>query len=867
MNSDNTDLSVIFKQLGATKNGLTTKEANEKLAKFGYNEIAKKDQFDFGKKIFAQFSDLLVILLIIAGVLSLIFQSYRDATVMFLIVLINAAIGFSQEFKTQKILQKLNAILPRKCFCLRDGKKQEILSKMLIPGDIIYLQAGDYIPADARIIKTYSFSSDESALTGESNPQHKHLHDNNANHHQAKINCVYMGTLCVQGEAEAIVYGTGKNTQFGKIAQETGEIKQDLSPLQKKMRQVGKTVSWIAGIVLIIMLIYGYFTHETLLNSFLFALALAAAVVPEGLPATISVALSIGASRLAKRKALVKRLSAVESLGSIDVICTDKTGTLTEGKMAVHSIFLPQYNKSFLFENVEKNSIKKILENFSLCQNVKQSSNKLIGDLNEIAFVKAAQEKKYDPFELRKHYKKLAEFSFSSSRGMMSVILQNPKNKKSLLVYAKGNPLKIIHHLKEKEIQKQNIIAQLDKMASQGLRVMAFAHKEIKGNFKNKKHFHEHEIHSDLIFDCLVGLRDEPRKEVPYAAKMCHKAGINIVMLTGDYGITAKAIADEIGLFGKNNPVLISREELLESTSAELQTKLNSPAIFYQILPQDKLKIVEILQNMGKIVAVTGDGVNDAPALKKADIGVAMGIAGTDVAKEAADMVLLDDNFATIVNAIKEGRLTWDNLKKFLFYVFASNAGEFMTIVIGMILVLPALPILAVQILAVDLGTDVLPSIALASDPANDDIMTRNPKSNKEILLSKSVLLRLLYVGIIMGGGAVLAFLLTMKLTNNYIAATTASYTTLVLCQIVNAFSIRDNKKSLFVGIFSNLSLWGAELISTILLLSIIFLPPIQKFLSTGPFPVQTLFLIFGVVIFFVIVEETKKAILRSKTR
>lgn len=846
----------VLQDFDSSYSGIEEKETEKRLVKFGFNQIIKKESLNWWRKIFNQFTDLLVVLLIIAAVLSLIFGDFRDATIMFAIVLINAAIGFSQEFKTEQTLRHLNELVPKKCKVIRAGQEKEILSRLVVPGDILILQAGDDVPADARLFETYSLYADESSLTGESHPQHKHLHLDKHSH-LTKDNMVYMGTSVLEGEAKAVAVKTGFATEFGKIAQETHDVKLDPSPLQKKLRQVGRTVAIIAAVILVIIVSWQLFIGENILTAFIFALALAAAVVPEGLPATVSVALSLGAGRLAKAKAVVRCLSSVESLGGVTVICTDKTGTLTEGKMALDSVWAGE-EKITKWRDLSLIKSKPIMEVISLCQNVKENDQELIGDINEIALVKAVQAKKVSPFKIREEFHKIGEFSFSSARKMMTVILVNHQKNHSLIA-SKGAPNRIIEHCKLSPEAQKKILEQTDLMASKGLRVLAFAKRLI-----NRKVTIKRSLENDLQFVCLVGLRDEIRTEVPQAIETCHEAGIRIIMLTGDYGLTAKSVAEEINLGANHNLQVISGEELNKFSDLELREKLLHPAVLYQILPGDKLKIVDTLQKMGEVVAVTGDGVNDAPALKKANIGVAMGKIGTDVAREASDMVLLDDNFATIVKAIKEGRLAWDNLKKFLFYVFASNAGELLTVVLGIVLLFPP-AILAVQILAVDLGTDVLPSIALAADSAGADIMKKRPHSPKEVLLNTKLLYRLLYVGIIMGGGAVLAFWVSTKLGYSYAQATTASYATLVLCQIVNAFSTRYDNQSVFYKFFSNVYLLWAEVASFVLLMSIVYFKPIQNLLGTGPLEPIIWLVIILVMLFFLCVEEIKKYYLRKK--
>lgn len=857
-------LEEAFRDLKSSHKGLDQAEVARRLFKSGLNALPSKNQFVLIKNIVGQFSDFLVIILLIAGFLSLLLGDSRTASAMFAIVFINASIGFFQQYRTERTLSVLKDLLPQKSQVLRDGKQKEILSKFVVPGDIIILQAGDSIPADGRVIESYSFKTNESSLTGESNPQFKH---NRPEEKHKNANLVFMGTTVMEGEAKVLALLTGVNTEFGKIAEKTKTTREELSPLQKRLRKVGQTVAKIAGSIMLAVIAYelvknkltGGETDITFFKSiFLFGLALAAALVPEGLPATVSVALSLGANRLIKKNAIVKKLASVETLGSTNVICTDKTGTLTLGKMAVVAVRLVGGGKIEEFEeaNIEKNP--KVLANWALCQNVKKTDKGLTGDSDEIAIYEAVKKKGFDPEEFydgKDGYKKIHEISFNPVRKMMSVMVE--KNEKQFL-YSKGNPEIILNLCKISQEIKKKYLSSIDEMAEDGLRVLAFAHREFsvaQMNFKND------DLEKDLVFDGLIGIQDDIRKEVPEAIEYCHKAGIQIIIITGDYKTTAISTAQKINFSGTKKFRSISGEELANMSDLELRENLLNPVIFYQTDPSEKLRIVETLQKMGLVVAVTGDGVNDAMALKKSDIGVAMGLSGSDVAKEAADMVLLDDNFATIVNAIKEGRLIWDNLKKFLFYVFSSNAGEFMTVFIGTIFGLP-LPILAVQVLSVDLGTDVFPSLALAADPATEDVLSR-PVRKKEELLGTSILTRLLYVGVIMGGGAAFNFWLIngrhIEGSPLYYTATTAAFATLVICQVVNVFEVRGGLSSIGKEFFVNKYLFISVLAELLILMMVVYWPPVQGFLSTKPLSFSQWLPVLAVGGVFLIAEEIRK--------
>lgn len=869
----------LIRELKTTASGLSQQEARARLTKYGLNAIKSQSRLLFLKNLAAQFTDFLVILLIIAGVLSWILGDLRTAWVMFAVVLINGAIGFWQQYKTERTLTALKEFLPQKSKVLRSGTQREILAKYVVPGDVLILQAGDAIPADGQIIEFYSFKTNEAALTGESNPQNKsfHIDEKHPRHDQ-----VFAGTTVLEGEAKVLVTKTGTESEFGKIAEQTKATKEDLSPLQKRLRQVGRTVAAIAAGVMVGIIFYqlikvGVIESQPIEASFvreifLFALALAAALVPEGLPATVSVALSIGANRLIKKKAVVRKLASVETLGSTEVICTDKTGTLTEGRMAVVKIFAADREKAVYVEKLksggmlqlpldklgvakDENHINNMIFNFIHCNNVKETDKGLFGDPNEVAIYQAALDLGIDIKKETAGAEKIHEVSFNSIRRMMSVTV---KGDKEYIVYAKGAATAIIEKSKLSDSERKKYMAEVNKMARQGLRVLAFAHRNFASNPKDKK---PAELESNLIFDGMIGIEDKIRPEVPEAINYCHQAGIQIIMVTGDYKLTAESVAQEIKLAPDNKFRMISGEELARMSDLKLRENLLHPTVFYQTDPREKLRIVETLQKMGRIVAVTGDGVNDALALKRADIGVAMGTVGTDVAREASNMVLLDDNFATIVNAVREGRIIWDNLKKFLFYVFASNAGEFMTVFIGLILGMPN-PILAIQILLVDLGTDVLPSLALAADPAEANIISRPAQGKKQPLLSWNILSRLLYVGIVMGGGGVLNFWLINGNgpigSDIYYTGTTAAFATLVACQIVNVFEVREFK-NLREAFWSNKYLLLSVASEIIILLAIVYAPPLQHFLSTRSLNLLQWSGVIAVSVLFFITEEIRK--------
>jgi len=644
------------------------------------------------------------------------------------------------------------------------------------------------------------------------------------------------------------------STEFGKIATTSQEAKEAPTPLQKELSHAGKITLIIAISVAIFCVILFRLLGRELHESLLFAIAAAVAIVPEGLPAAVSIALSLGAQRMLKKKALVKKLLHVESLGSVSTICTDKTGTITTGEMSVTEIKMA---------NNQKSTSDLFFNNLALCNNA-EISEKPVGDPLEVALLKYYQKEKGNPLALRQKSNFIYEIPFSSKRKMMTVVYE--KNGE-VIVYSKGATLEILERCQLTIENKKTIITNNDQMAKRGLRVIALAAKKLPDKNINKENLEE-----NLNFLGLVGIEDPPRAGVKEAIKKCRRAQIKIIMITGDYSLTALAIGKQIGLANENTPV-ISGENLHNMDDEKLKKICEKEVIFARIDPAQKLRIVKVLQEMGEVVAVTGDGVNDAPALVKADIGISMGQIGTDVAKEAADMILLDDHFATIVNAIQEGRRIFDNAKKFVYYIFSSNAGELFAPLFGLILGLP-LPLIATQILAIDLGTDVFPSLALGVEKEEPGLMEGTPRAKNERIMSFKMLSKLFRVGLVMAGLSLIVYLITLykggwkwgdSLTETnqlYRAATASVYTTLVFCQIANAFSCRNEKLSIFkIGLFSNLWLIWAEIISLFMLWAVIGLKPLQNIFKTAwPPAFSWIFIIASFFIFLLIEELIKKS-------
>lgn len=890
----------VLQKFSASKGGLTSKEAQKRLKEFGKNAVKKKQNWSWFSILLGQFNDALVWILLVAGFLAFLFSEYRDTTIILLIVFINAAIGFFQEYKAEKTLENIKKLSSEKAVVMRDGEKIEIDARFLVPGDIICLSPGDTAAADAYLIEGYDVYVNEFIFTGESKPKKKQVGVlEGGGHLVADIsNMIFMGSSVTRGEIMAVVVRTGMKTELGRIAYLVNEVKEDETPLQKHMRILGRDVSILAVSIGVLVLIAGYYNETSWYDNFLFALALSVSVVPEGLPAAISVALSLGMKKLLKHNVLAKKLNAVETLASVNIICSDKTGTITRNELMVTNVIAGddefavdgegygEKGNFFQFGRIadQKNFplLEKIMRIAHLCNEAAlvQRGGKfsITGDPTEGALLVAAE--KYDRnFErLCENERKINKIPFSSEKMRMSVIAKNTKGE--INSYVKGSPDVLIDLCTHKQTisgiipftaeEKRKAKNSYDTMSKQALRVLAFAERSLEDIAEDKI---LEEADRNLVWVGMMGMIDPPRADVQKAIDECLSSGIKVIMITGDYEVTAEAIARKVGLLRLPNAEIINGKTLNGLSDAELIKKISEKeVVFARIAPEQKLRIATALKNNGAVIAMTGDGVNDAPALKKADIGIAMGIIGTDVAKEASDMILLDDNFASIVRAIREGRTIFQNLKKFVYYVFTSNVSEFFTVVIGVLLQIPA-PISAVQILAIDLGTDILPSFSLSLEPSEPNIMKRKPFGIKERLIGFQGIWRLVSVGIIMATGAVIAFVLSMKRggwdfgnkidTSSvlYVTSTTAAYAVLAMTQMANLLEARSAELSVFtIGFFKNKFAIGAIFISTGILLLFMYIPLCQEYLHMLPITWKDWAVVVASVLAVFIFEEGRKA-------
>lgn len=886
--------------LESGKNGITEEESRKRLQRYGYNQLKKKQNWKWARIILNQFNDALVWILLVAGILALIFAERRDAAIIFVIILINATIGFFQEWKAERILDGIKKLTREKARVIRDGQKIEIDSERLVPGDIVFVAEGDNVPADGYILEGYGLRINSFIFTGESRPKTKKagaLSELNAS--LADItNMLFMGETVATGEATMIVTGTGMETELGHIAHLTQQVKDDPTPLQRQMRTLGRQVAILSVIIGALVMVAGQYAHISLYDNFLFALALAVSVVPEGLPAAVTVALSVGMKKLLKFNILAKKLNAVETLGSVSMICTDKTGTITRNELMVTKVMVNSevigidgegYAPLGNFYRAGQKIDPKIIPNLellfkigTLCNDASLTKDKeqykILGDPTEGAIIVAGQKYNSDEDYYFQGEKKITENPFSSERMRMSVVYQGEKR----VSYVKGSPdimLDLCDRIISSDVvetmteeRKKSLREIYNNMSAEALRVLAFAYKELNGG---QEKISADEAESGLVWVGLTAMIDPPRPDVAQAIAECKTSGIKPIMITGDYEITARAIAEKVGLASRETQettrAVINGKELDGLSDREVYRRIkNGVCVFARIAPAQKLRIAGVLKKYGEVIAMTGDGVNDAPALKRADIGVAMGIIGTDVSKEAADMILLDDNFASIVEGIEEGRTIFANLKKIVHYVFTANAGELFTVVFGVLLQVPA-PISAVQILAIDLGVDVFPTFALGLEPDEPDA-DKIPVEKKREVMNFQGFRRIIYLGIIMATGAVTAFLLSMfrggwkfgmSIDENsflYIRSTTAAYAVLTLSQMANLIQARSARLSPFqLGFFKNKYALGAIAISILMLLSFMYLPILQEYLRMSPIGWQDWIM---VVISFLVVflwEEGRK--------
>ena len=830
--------------------GLTSSEAQKGLEKYGPNEIMQKKKISPIKIFLAQFNDFMVWVLIGATIISGFMGDIADAVTISIIVVINAFLGFIQEFKTEKSLDALKSLAAPTCKVLRDGNIKIVNASEVTIGDVIILETGDRVPADGAIIECNNLMVDESLLTGESVGVNKGLIGNSSN--------IFMGTTVLKGKGSFRVTQVGMGTKMGEIADDLQNIEDEKSPLRERLDSLGKILVVLCIIVCVLVTVLGVLRGNDLGEMFLLGVSLAVAAIPEGLAAIVTVSLALGVSRMLKRKSLVRKLPAVETLGCTSVICSDKTGTLTQNKMTVKEVFMN--GKIYKIDDEKLPENNALMKSFVYCNDCNYNFSKenieeaLYGDPTETALIKLY----FNDVNLLKNkvasIDRVFDIPFDSIRKMMSVIVK--ENGKEIC-YVKGAPERLINkctHIYEDGTikplthqKKTQILDSVENMSNRALRCIGGAYKE------NNLTRDEKTLENNLIFLGIAGIIDPPRPEVKEAVKKCRLAGIRPVMITGDHKNTAYAIGKDLNIVTSKDQV-ITGEELEKINDEELKEKVKNIRIFARVTPKHKLRIVRAFKQTGNIVAMTGDGVNDAPAIKEADIGIAMGISGTDVTKEASAMILMDDNFSTIVSAVEEGRTIYDNIRKFIRYLLSCNLGEVLTMFLASLFYLPT-PMLPIQILFVNLATDGLPAIALGVDPADKDIMNQQPRDKKEGVFARGLTEKILVRGCLIGICTLLSFIGGMYYGMSLETCRTMALATLVMSQLFHVFECRSERHSIFeIKLFSNPYLVLAVLSSVIMLLSIIYVPFLRQIFHTTALGINNWLLVLfcSSVIFFI---------------
>jgi len=854
------ELNQIFNELNARQGGLTEDEASKRLEKYGANNLKEKKKESLFIKFIKQFNDFMIIVLIIAAIISAIVAKtngsgdYIDSIIIIAIVIFNAIMGLIQEEKAEKSLEALKKMSAPNAKVRRNGKIQEIEASQVVPGDVVILEAGNYVPADCRLIDSYNLQIEESSLTGETLPTSKQADVIlNANTAIGDLkNMAFATTIVVNGHAEAVVVETGMNTKVGQIAGMIIENESPETPLQKKLGEVGKTLAITCMIICGLIFLIGIWKQIPITEMFMTSVGLAVAAIPEGLPAIVTIMLSIGVTKMAKKNSIIRKLPAVETLGCSSVICSDKTGTLTQNKMTVTQI----RNAVGLVKNDDR---RFILELGTMCTDTIESQE-VIGEATEVAITNAAIEINLKKSELYSQMQRINEISFDSTRKMMTTI---HKIGSKYRIITKGAPDVLIKRCsqyyqsgriepifsKRDALQEQNQM-----MAEDALRVIAIAYKDVE---KLPREINSETIENELTFVGLIGMIDPPREGIKEAVKTCRKAGIKTVMITGDHLQTAKAIAKELGILRKGY-LAINGETLEKMSQQELERDIMRYSVFARVSPEHKVRIVKAFQSTGAVVAMTGDGVNDAPALKNADIGIAMGKGGTDVAKNASDMVLTDDNFVTIVEAVKQGRNIYDNIKKAVHFLLATNIGEIVAIFVGLLLGIKS-PLLAIQLLWVNLVTDSLPAIALGLEKAENNIMNRLPRNPRKSLFADGLWGKITTEGVMIGMLTLVAFSIGNNLYSIEVGRTMA-FLSLGILELVHSFNIKGEESIFKTGLFENRYLVGAFVLGTLLQVVVVVISPLAQIFDVVPLnSVQWLMTVIISILPVVIVELQKK--------
>ncbi|WP_371583054.1 cation-translocating P-type ATPase [Streptomyces sp. NBC_01314] len=902
----------VFATLGTSPRGLPFAEVAARRDRFGPNELPRAGRGGWWRDLVGQFTDLFAVMLLVASAITFLaygLQEPRDVGTLQLavaiagVVVLNAAIGFAQEYSAERTAESLQAMVPHTCRVLRDGERQELPARDLVPGDVVVLEAGDAVSADCRLVEAHEVSVNNAALTGESDAVGRTGEPVAGGPVLHARNCVFMGTDVVAGSAKAVVFATGVATEFGRVFRLAAAAPRQKTPLQRQVALMARRVAGAALAIGAALFAVRLPTGQPLVETFVFALGVMVALVPEGLPATLSVSLAIGVRRMARRHALVKQLLAVEALGSTTVVCTDKTGTLTQAEMTVVHVWaggelhaVSGVGYAPVGEVADPGPVRELLRAAGLCSNARlvplrvgagrrsrsdREGRRVLGDTTEGALLVAAEKAGLDLAAEEAAAPRVTEYPFDSSRKLMSTVHRTPDGYRA---YVKGAPQELLARCTAIDWrgERQPLTGALraavtdanDRLASQGLRVLAAASRPRADSRPTQD-----EVESKLTLLGLVGMLDPPRPEVSDAVDACRRAGIRIVMVTGDHPLTAEAVARRVGIVRQPAPAVVTGTRLDALDDDGLDTLLadSGELLLCRVSPEHKMRVVTALRRRGEVVAVTGDGANDAPALKHADIGVAMGASGTDVAREAAVMVLLDDSFASITAAVRLGRSVYQNIRKFLIYLFSHNIAELVPILAATFAGFPLVPITAVQILAIDLGSDVLPALALGAEPPEPDVMDRRPRSRRERLFSAAVMGRVLFLGGIQALGVTAVFFWHIHASGIpysdfteddivYREAITMVQAGIVVSQFFNALAVRTDRESVFrIGLLSNPLLLAAGCFGIALMAAISYLPPLQAVFNTAPLDAVDWAVLVGLGAALLAAEEIRKAWLRRR--
>jgi len=869
--------------------GLSRAEAAQRLSIYGQNDLKETSGKSLGSILLRQFTDLMIVILLIAAAVAWSMGDVTDTVMILVIVVLNAALGFSQEFRAERALSALRKLEQPQVLVRREGATLQIPSRELVPGDIVAVEAGQKVPADGRLIEAVHLKVDESQLTGESVPAGKEIKPLSETTVPLgdQINRIFMGTAVMTGHGSAVVTETGMRTELGKIASLLQTVEDRKTPLQRRLAAMGKRLAAAGLVVTAVIFVSGLLRGEMIETMLLTAISLAVAVIPEGLPAMVTIVLALGAQRMVRRNALIRKLPAVETLGSVTTICTDKTGTLTQNVMSVEAIYVDThqlrvtgsgyrpdgafYKKGGMFDPMSDRPLFELLRAAALCTNARLELQghqwTVLGDPTEGALLTAAAKAGLWKETLECQYPRIGEIPFDSSRKMMTTLHRDRDEK--ICVFTKGGLEEVLRRstfisegdgavpLTDPRREEINRIHR--ELAGSGLRLLACGWRRLASMPADLQ-----QTEQELIFLGLFGMIDPLRPEAIEAVNRCRTAGIRPVVITGDHRITAEAIAAQLGIKDSGEQ-LLTGEELARLTPEALEPRVETISVYARVAPEDKVKIVEALKRRGEIVAMTGDGVNDAPALRGADIGIAMGRSGTDVAREASEMILLDDNFATIVSAVEEGRIIYDNIRKFTRYILSTNSGEILMMLFAILFALP-LPLIPIQILWTNLVTDGLPALALGLEPPERSVMQRPPRPPEESLFAGGLGLHIVWVGLLMGLGTVGLFAWAVR-TRELAHAQTIAFLTLMLFQMFHVLAIRSERDPLWrIGLFSNPSLLGAAVLTLALQVAITYLPPLQRLFKTTALTPGELLVCIGVASTVYFAVEGEKW-LRAQTR